>query len=84
VLCLVAERMANRAIAERLGISARIVEAHRSRAMLKLNLSSLADRVRYAVRNHLLTHRRIDSQRVNSVSRSMERIRRSTTDSSTT
>jgi DNA-binding NarL/FixJ family response regulator len=54
VLRLVAEGMSNQAIGETLKISARTVEAHRSRVMLKLNLTSLAELVRYAVRNHMV------------------------------
>jgi two-component system response regulator NreC len=40
VVRLVAEGMSNQAIGERLKISVRTVEAHRSRIMLKLNLRS--------------------------------------------
>jgi DNA-binding NarL/FixJ family response regulator len=54
VLRLVAEGMSNRAIGETLKISSRTVEAHRSRVMLKLNLASVAELVRYAVRNHFV------------------------------
>jgi DNA-binding NarL/FixJ family response regulator len=54
VLRLVAEGMSNQAIGERLKISVRTVEAHRSRIMLKLNLASVAELVRYAVRNQLI------------------------------
>ena len=54
VVRLVAEGMSNQAIGERLKISVRTVEAHRSRIMLKLNLRSVAELVRYAVRNQLI------------------------------
>jgi DNA-binding CsgD family transcriptional regulator len=54
VVRLVAEGMSNQAIGERLKISVRTVEAHRSRIMLKLNLASVAELVRYAVRNRLI------------------------------
>jgi DNA-binding NarL/FixJ family response regulator len=54
VLRLVAEGMSNQAIGEALTISVRTVEAHRSRIMLKLNLASVAELVRYAVRNQLI------------------------------
>jgi DNA-binding CsgD family transcriptional regulator len=54
VVRLVAEGLSNQSIAERLNISVRTVEAHRSRVMLKLNLASVAELVRYAVRNHLI------------------------------
>jgi DNA-binding NarL/FixJ family response regulator len=54
VVRLVVDGMSNRAIGEALKISVRTVEAHRSRVMLKLNLASVAELVRYAVRNHLV------------------------------
>jgi len=54
VLRLVAEGKSNQAISETLKISVRTVEAHRSRVMLKLNLASVAELVRYAVRNHMV------------------------------
>jgi DNA-binding NarL/FixJ family response regulator len=54
ILRMVAEGMSNQAIGEALKISVRTVEAHRSRVMLKLNLASVAELVRYAVRNHLV------------------------------
>lgn len=51
---LVAEGQRTRDVAERLGISEKTVETHRTAIMRKLNLHSLADLVRYAVRNHLV------------------------------
>ena len=54
VLRLVAEGMSNQGIGESLKISVRTVEAHRSRIMLKLKLASVAELVRYAVRNHMI------------------------------
>jgi DNA-binding CsgD family transcriptional regulator len=54
VLFLVAEGMSNRVIAEILMISTHTVHAHRARVMLKLNFGSIAELVRYAVRNHLV------------------------------
>jgi DNA-binding NarL/FixJ family response regulator len=54
VVRFVAEGMSNRTIGKSLKISVRTVEAHRSRIMLKLNLTSVADLVRYAVRNQLI------------------------------
>ena len=54
VLKLVALGRENREIAEVLHISVRTVEAHRSRAMLKLNLRCVADIVRYAIREGLI------------------------------
>ena len=54
VLRMVAEGMSNKAISETLKISVRTVEAHRSRLGLKLNLGSVTELVRYAIRNHLV------------------------------
>ena len=54
VLRLVAEGMSNQTIGKTLKISVRTVEAHRNRVMLKLNLGSVAELVRYALRNHLV------------------------------
>ena len=54
VLKLVAVGQGNRQIAEELHISARTVEGHRARAMLKLELKTIADIVKYAVRSHLI------------------------------
>ncbi len=46
VLALMVEGLHNRQIAERLGISPRTVEVHKSRVMNKLGASSLVDLVR--------------------------------------
>jgi DNA-binding NarL/FixJ family response regulator len=54
VLRMVAEGKSNRAIGEASKIGVRTVEAHRSRRMLKLNLSSITELVRYALLNHLV------------------------------
>jgi DNA-binding CsgD family transcriptional regulator len=54
VLKQVAEGKENREIAQIMGISVRTVEAHRARAMLKLKLTSVADVVKYAIREHLV------------------------------
>lgn len=51
---LVAEGQRTRDVAQALGISEKTVETHRTAIMRKLNLHSLADLVRYAVRNHLV------------------------------
>ena len=51
---LVAEGQRTRDVAEALGISEKTVETHRTAIMRKLNLHSLAELVRYAVRNHLV------------------------------
>jgi two-component system, NarL family, response regulator NreC len=54
VLRLLAEGKVNRQIAEQLGISVRTVEGHRARVMLKLELRSLSDLIRYAVRKKIV------------------------------
>ena len=54
VLRLLAEGNGNRQIAEQLGISVRTVEGHRARVMLKLELNSLSDLIRYAVREKII------------------------------
>lgn len=54
VMVLVAEGKFNKAIAERLGIVRKTVEAHRARLMHKLGLTTVPDLVRYAVRNHII------------------------------
>jgi DNA-binding NarL/FixJ family response regulator len=54
VVRLVAEGMSNRGIGETLRISTRTVESHRGRLMLKLSFGSVAELVRYAVRNHMV------------------------------
>jgi DNA-binding NarL/FixJ family response regulator len=50
VLKLIASGLSNKAIARELGISPKTVETHRGRVMTKLNLHSVAELVRYAVR----------------------------------
>ena len=54
VVRLVAEGHTNKHIAELLDISIKTVETHRSTVMRKLNLSSSAELVRYAIRNKLV------------------------------
>jgi len=54
VMELLAAGRTNKEIAARLAISARTVESHRARIMLKLDLHSLSDLVLYAVRSHLI------------------------------
>jgi DNA-binding NarL/FixJ family response regulator len=53
VLQMVAEGMTSRKIADSLCVSPKTVETHRTRLMKKLNLTSLADLVKYAVREGL-------------------------------
>jgi DNA-binding NarL/FixJ family response regulator len=54
VIQLIAEGHTNKGISELLRISVKTVESHRASAMRKLNLSSTAALVRYAVRNKLV------------------------------
>jgi DNA-binding CsgD family transcriptional regulator len=51
---LVAEGKTNKDIAQIPGISAKTVETHRAAVMRKLELGSVADLVRYAVRNGIV------------------------------
>lgn len=51
VVQLLAEGKANKEVADRLGISPRTAEGHRSEIMRKLNIGSLAELIRYAIRN---------------------------------
>lgn len=53
ILQLIAEGRRTREIGDLLGISERTVETHRGALMRKLHLSSLAEVVRYAIRNNL-------------------------------
>ena len=54
VVQLIAEGHTNKEIAQLLSISVNRVEAHRASVMRKLDLSSSADLVRYAIRNKLV------------------------------
>lgn len=54
VVRLIAEGMSNRGIGETLRISTHTVESYRGRLMLKLRFGSVAELVRYAVRNHMV------------------------------
>jgi DNA-binding CsgD family transcriptional regulator len=55
VVRLVAEGKSNKEISVVLGISVRTVETHRARVMLKINATSIAQLVHYAIRNHIVT-----------------------------
>lgn len=52
VLYLTAEGLSSSDISERLGISARTVEAHRHNLMKKLGLHNKAELIRYSIENH--------------------------------
>jgi DNA-binding NarL/FixJ family response regulator len=54
VVQLIAEGHSHRQIADMLGITVKAVESHRTAAMRKLNLSTAAGLVRYAIRNNLV------------------------------
>jgi DNA-binding CsgD family transcriptional regulator len=55
VVRLVAEGKSNKEIAFALAITVRTVETYRARLMLKLQATSSAQLVHYAIRNHLIT-----------------------------
>jgi DNA-binding NarL/FixJ family response regulator len=54
IVQLLAEGKGNKEVADLLGISVKTVETHRSHIMTKLNLHSMSDLVRYAVRNQFI------------------------------
>jgi two-component system response regulator NreC len=54
VVQLIAECMTTKEIAAVLGISTKTTESHRQRAMARLNLSEIAQLVRYAIRKNLV------------------------------
>lgn len=54
VVKLIAEGHSNKSTANALNISRKTVETHRTTVMRKLNLSSSAELVRYAIRNHIV------------------------------
>ena len=54
ILRLIAEGHRGKSIALMLGIGQKTVETHRAAAMRKLNLQSIAEVVRYAVREKLI------------------------------
>jgi DNA-binding NarL/FixJ family response regulator len=53
IIRLLAEGKTNKEIAAMLGITARTVETHRSKIMLKLGLHSLTGLIHYAIRNQI-------------------------------
>jgi len=54
VVQLIAEGRTNKEVAETLGISVKTAEAHRTNVMRKLDLHSVSELVRYAVRNKMV------------------------------
>ena len=54
IVQLVAEGKSNKEIAAALGISVKTVETHRAHIMAKLDLHSVPELVRYAIRNHII------------------------------
>jgi DNA-binding NarL/FixJ family response regulator len=54
VVQLLAEGRSNKEVAETLGISVKTAEAHRSNVMRKLDVHSIGELVRYAVRNKMV------------------------------
>ena len=54
IVQLVAEGKSNKEVADAFGISVRTAETHRANILRKLNLDSIADLVRYAVRNKII------------------------------
>jgi DNA-binding NarL/FixJ family response regulator len=54
VLQLLAEGQANKEVANALSISPKTAETHRARIMAKLEVHSMNELVRYAIRNHII------------------------------
>jgi DNA-binding NarL/FixJ family response regulator len=54
VVCLIAEGLINREIAERLGISVKTVDTHRGNIMEKLNVHNTAELIKYATRKGIV------------------------------
>lgn len=54
ILLLIVEGISNPAIAEKLSISTRTVETHKTSIMKKLNLSSVVDLVKFAIKNGII------------------------------
>jgi DNA-binding NarL/FixJ family response regulator len=54
IVQLISEGKSNREVAGALGISVRTAETHRASILRRLNLSSIADLVRYAIRNKMI------------------------------
>ena len=54
IVQLVAEGKTNKEIATVFGVSIKTVDAHRTHLMAKLNLHSVVDLVRHAIRNNII------------------------------
>jgi DNA-binding NarL/FixJ family response regulator len=54
VVQLLAEGKSNKEVADHLNISARTAEGHRAEIMRKLRFESLAELIRYAIRNEIV------------------------------
>jgi DNA-binding NarL/FixJ family response regulator len=54
IIQLLAEGKSNKEVAATLGISVKTAETHRASIMRKLQLRSISDLVRYAIRNHII------------------------------
>ncbi len=54
ILQLIAEGSSSKEVAAKLGISAKTVDAHRTHLMSKLQVHSVSDLVRYAIRNQII------------------------------
>lgn len=54
IVQLLAEANSSKEIASKLGVSVKTVDAHRANVMRKLNLHSIAELVRYAMRNKII------------------------------
>lgn len=54
IVQLIAEGRSNKEVATRLGISVKTVDAHRTNIMRRLNLHSVAELVRYAIREKII------------------------------
>ncbi|MEI8141144.1 MAG: response regulator transcription factor [bacterium] len=54
IVQLLAEGKSNKEVATSLGVSVKTVDAHRANIMHKLNIHSVTDLVRYAIRNNII------------------------------
>lgn len=54
IVQLLAEGKTNKEVAVALGVNVKTVDAHRANVMHKLDLHSVTDLVRYAIRNHII------------------------------